>query len=429
MARFPDIALLVCCFVLVSLPLSGRLCSQASEDAHSTRIICSNDTQGYLEPCGCGGRNTGGLARRATLIQTLRTGHPNSVVVDSGNVMERLTPRETCNSKLMEAMSKSFGIMGYDGVGVGVLDLPYHGVYYKALRDRGVAALQVSLDQPEGVDPYRIKVVGSVKVGILSFGAVPDVSASDIDLFRARYAAFSAARRECDILVLLDQSGTATNEWIERVSKRFGRPDIVVGGADRLPKAEPEMVGQTMVVPTCSQGVFVGCVDVRIDGQGQKNMTYSRYAVHPKVEKDPQVQALVDKYYWGGLAAKPEAPAKKPYFPYTGCADCHQREYAQWRKTPHASALVTLTKKDRAVPSCLKCHSERYRTLDSLAIGQDDLQAVECASCHSDVLPHDSKPTKPKTDMKTKCLACHNQERSPNFDYNKYIKLVSHKRR
>ena len=38
------------------------------ENPKKIRLIYSNDTYGYLEPCGCGGVNEGGLARRATLI-------------------------------------------------------------------------------------------------------------------------------------------------------------------------------------------------------------------------------------------------------------------------------------------------------------------------------------------------------------------------
>ena len=177
-------------------------------------------------------------------------------------------------------------------------------------------------------------------------------------------------------------------------------------------------------------GVFVGCIDIAISDHVRGLMICTVSAVNPSVEQDPDMLSLIDRYYLAQRETRKiePAPVKTPYFAYTACAACHAREDEDWHRTLHASAVVTLRSRNRTIPLCLSCHSERYRTLNNLAIGQDDLQAVECASCHSDVLPHDSKPTKPKTDMKTKCLSCHNQERSPNFDYNKYIKLVSHKR-
>jgi hypothetical protein len=35
-------------------------------------VICTNDTCSYLDACGCGGRNAGGLVRRTTLIRNLK---------------------------------------------------------------------------------------------------------------------------------------------------------------------------------------------------------------------------------------------------------------------------------------------------------------------------------------------------------------------
>jgi 2',3'-cyclic-nucleotide 2'-phosphodiesterase (5'-nucleotidase family) len=52
--------------VLITLLLAG--CSHRNVELH---ILTSGDTSGWITPCGCTSNQSGGLERRATLIQSI----------------------------------------------------------------------------------------------------------------------------------------------------------------------------------------------------------------------------------------------------------------------------------------------------------------------------------------------------------------------
>ncbi len=55
------------------------------------------------------------------------------------------------------------------------------------------------------------------------------------------------------------------------------------------------------------------------------------------------------------------------------CKGCHETQYAQWKKTPHAKAASSLSAAERRDPRCAACHSTSAR---------DGLEGVQCESCH-----------------------------------------------
>jgi hypothetical protein len=274
-----------------------------------------------------------------------------------------------------------------------------------------------------------------VKVGIASFGAVSPEQRNNFELLKRRYQVFMEARKNCDIFILLDQGNVATDDWLQRNAKRFGSPDIVVGGGTRISLAEPRWVGQTMIVPTGTQGAFVGRVDVAIDGT-EKKMTFSRTTIDQTVQDDPEVLKLVQDYmkqqstavHSGSVAVSSEPP--RPYYAYQSCVSCHAAEYEQWKGTRHAKAVGTLLKQEKAVPDCLPCHSEMYKRMKRVVVSSDQLGGVECMSCHSNVLPHgaDYKKKGDTGAIRAVCIECHTPERSPNFDPVAAYEAVRHVR-
>ena len=88
------------------------------------------------------------------------------------------------------------------------------------------------------------KDISGIRLGVLSLS--PYSREDTLERTRSMYGAYQRARLNSDILVLLDQKNVVDAQWIERVAGRFGFPDVVIGGPNRLPKEESEMVGQTM---------------------------------------------------------------------------------------------------------------------------------------------------------------------------------------
>ncbi len=55
------------------------------------------------------------------------------------------------------------------------------------------------------------------------------------------------------------------------------------------------------------------------------------------------------------------------------CGVCHERQYQDWLRTPHARAFEVLAPPDRTNPRCLVCHATGTAP---------ELQGVQCESCH-----------------------------------------------
>jgi len=126
----------------------------------------------------------------------------------------------------------------------------------------------------------------------------------------------------------------------------------------------------------------------------------------------------------------------------TVCRECHQAEYLQWRKTPHAAAITRLVLADRAADdACNPCHT----TGAGLAAGFGSLVAtasmtnVQCEACHGPGFDHVRAPQELKRhtiyglsgecdacDIERLCTGCHDAENDPDFDLAVALPKVSH---
>lgn len=397
-------------------------------------IIYTNDTLGTLEPCGCHGANSGGTPRRATYIKKVLNENPNAIIVESGNLAFAVNPAQP--TAQLEAVAKSLKACNYTAVGVGPTDLQQFGnKFYEVMKKAGVTVVQVDNEQRSDVEPFLIKDVDGVRVGIVSFGAVQADKRNEETLADKRAEALKKVRAQCDILVLLDQGKVATDEWLEKTAPGLGAPDVLIGGCTRTDITDAKSVGETLVVPTSVQGKYVGRIDIEIDGENRKMSFYRQY-IDPALQEDAEVAKIV-RDYTISQSVQPNNPAvvtgvtAEVYYPYTSCAMCHPNEVEQWKGTRHSGALKTLLAKQKAIPDCLPCHSNMYKTQKRIAIGPDATGGIECMACHANVLPH-GEENKKKSDteyIKKQCANCHTAEKSPGFDINTAYEKVRHDRK
>ncbi len=406
----------------------------AGEPPKTIRIIYTNDTLGYIEPCGCGGRRAGGLPRRAVLISQLKNENPQCVIVESGNLTNMPDRLGLIASILAE--------LGYDAVGVGETDIRTCGEeFYKKAAEAKLTVIDPSPGAPKSAVPYLIKNVAGVRIGIVSFGFGLRLSDQDeYERRKALYSAYTEARRKSDVLIVLDQSNTVTNEWIESNEGRFGAPDIVIGGVMQRTLMEDKVIGKTHIVPTSIQGRDVGVVDLEIiPGQSLK-FSVRKMPVDESIAEDTAVKKRVEEFMgkirqtptYARATTEPQVTVGQgsaKYYPPLLCKACHASEYEQWESTKHAKAVATLTAQQRAIPECLKCHSEMFRRLQRLTLTSGAPAGVDCMTCHEKSLPHGlerkESPIRVKVDTKI-CLECHDKEWSPNYNEKTYLPKISH---
>ena len=418
--------------ILAALLTAAVVVTGADRAVKNIRIIYTNDTVGYVEPCGCGGMYRGGLSRRVTAIARLVKENPNCVVVDSGNLSDTAANLEIVAAVMSE--------MKYDAVGIGEMDRRYAEEFFKWTSEKKLTVLDTAPSTQAHVVPYLVKQVGGVKVGVVSFG-VGSTAENWFDVRRKFYSAYRAARDASDVLILLDQGGIATKDWLGVNAARLGAPDIVIGGIPNSVMPKEEVVGRTHIVPTSVQGKDIGVIDVKIAPGRDIEMTVQRVAIDRTI---PEGEATSDKIREfvsrpGRELSMPTPqpgrdssggdvrPSEKHYYPPEICKSCHTAQYEDWRKTKHARAMKVLVDRDRVIPDCLRCHSEAFRQTQKPPNGAD--AGVGCFTCHINALPHGMEGPGSTADTKVEpagCLTCHTKDRSPAYDEKAYFPKVRH---
>ena len=114
------------------------------------------------------------------------------------------------------------------------------------------------------------------------------------------------------------------------------------------------------------------------------------------------------------------------------CGACHQKEYEDWKKTPHARALARLSTTKQRDPVCRSCHTMEPTSDDRALAG------VQCESCHGKGSLYSPRYVMKDDKLRVllglekveegTCRSCHDSE-SPSakpFDYATLLQLVNH---
>ncbi len=228
----------------------------------------------------------------------------------------------------------------------------------------------------------------------------------------------------------------------------------MVGSAASSYLPAPEQHGTSLLVPGVRKGRAVGTISVLDDG-GRLSFCSEIRVLSLDLPEDPQVARLVDEFYAARqaqlLATEPalagpanaEPPLPDLFTPKEAavirargllvageCGRCHEKQLAQWQRTPHANAVEVLEAAGRLVPECLACHSEAARRGQLFDRDGADRFGVDCAACHGAGLYHASTSGGPDSIVarpsRLLCVRCHDEEHSGNFEYRVYLRQVRH---
>jgi hypothetical protein len=134
-----------------------------------------------------------------------------------------------------------------------------------------------------------------------------------------------------------------------------------------------------------------------------------------------------------GDAAQCKQEKSKPAFVGTEkCAECHEEEYAFWKKTKHARAWATLEEQGKHFDlTCIKCHTVGYQQAGGFCRLKDVglLKNVGCESCHGPGSIHaaDSEASSIRLEVKEDACksACHIPDHSDAFVFEKYLREIT----
>ncbi len=407
-------------------------------------LVYSGNLNGELEPCGCSAEgNLGGIKRRATTLKRLRAQDPNLFVVSAGGLLVSDMPFDRITSTyILSGMAR----LGYDAIGLQWRDLAYgtgflaeHELPWVASNWRGSAIFQrerritrggTTLAFFQWLDPQSSPQQG--------MGGGQPPAAGDAD---ALAKALARARRAGAVTVL------ATTLALERARQRLplADADILLLRARPDEYGEPREAAGTLVLEPGTRGMYLGRLDLDLDGEGRiAGWSHEVIAMPPSVPDDPDLAQWYEDYnaelkqdYERRVAIRAaRTSGQSPYAGEEACASCHGQAHEVWKSSKHARAFDALVEVNKQFdPNCVGCHSVGFNReggfIDSAITPH--LQGVQCESCHGEAREHvESAGRAPVAHAQWErsriCAQCHNHAHSPGFDIEAYWPRIAHGR-
>lgn len=257
-------------------------------------ILHTNDTHARIEPFPANAARhagMGGVARRATLINTIRRENPNVLLLDAGDVFQGTPYFNYYKGALdFQVMSK----MGYDAVAIGNHEFDNKVQGFLDVADEAKFPFVCSNYEfgTTGMGDYvkqnLIKEIDGIRVGIFGLGVdfaglvAPQMHEGVSYLNPVMMAQYQADRlrffHKCDLVVCLSHLGYRYDD-VNRVSDQvIAREttgiDLIIGGHTHTFMEAPERVRKadgsiTMISQVGFSGVVLGRIDFEFNRSRQ----------------------------------------------------------------------------------------------------------------------------------------------------------------
>jgi len=443
----------------------------AGKPVRDLTVIFTGDTNGFLEHCGCKVNQSGGVARRATVLERLRREHPGAPVVDLGNAFTRPDDQgelDYLSRQEQRLYLETMAAMRYDASAIGVNELLFgSGWFREATKGLGIPYISSNMAERGAplAPPSRIVHAGRLRVAIVSIfepphgaGTPPRFEASTAalsisDPVSSLARAVSEVRGHADLVIVIGRLEPGT---IRHVVSAVPGIDVILSnasGSSALIRASgtPETIsdqgflGKTLVLYEDSKNYGLESVHLRLDATNRVTTAgTTHYWLFENVPDQPRIRAMLSRFY-DRVGTRDSAQASvRPLFAnsaarmtgvYVGagrCARCHRMEFDQWKTTRHATAYKTLLDAHRHYqPRCVVCHVVAFRRRKGYKLGdpEEPLANVQCEVCHGPGGAHAAEPVHTRmerTPPESTCLECHNAQHSDAFVYAEKIRLVQH---
>ncbi len=301
--------------------------------------------------------------------------------------------------------------------------------------------------------PYLVTEKAGLRVGVISvlgpdYKIVTMSAASDeftVDSPRDALDKYlPELRGKADVIVLLAQlSGKDTRELLLGLGEGSGI-DICVESHDPRQYRRINKVGDVHLVAANNQGKYVGQLDMLVSKAGI--VEDATLTIHALDKQSPEIKELVDKvkkFEEENKAAgdtrtsfihpRDKGDDNHRFLGAHSCGTCHKETFQNYLQSAHARAWDSLTTKGQTNnEDCVACHSVGFfhkngydRVADAKVAGREALTNVQCEACHGYGTGHDREGSW-LAQAKDSCVTCHDQQNSPEFDYETYWAKIAH---
>ncbi len=415
------------------------------EKSSPIQLFVSGDTAGWITPCGCASNQSGGLARRATLIQKFGPG-PGAVVVDAGGSASGTSEYHQVK---LESILRGMVGMGVVAHNIGRSEVALRPDVLRRLAEstgtRWLSANLVAQQGPWQPEPLIIEQIGDCRVGIVGVidpEFVDTESSGEYWSARDPVSAVITAfdQSAADVRVVLGYMDEAS---LQELAAALPDVHAVVGGPTGQ-SITPTVVGDVTILSATNKGKFIGQLtfDTTDDSRAYSVVGAEVMEVSGDLQQDKDQLANLRDYYQRlsrfdfeanqtGLTSN--LVLDRDGYAIAGsntCQSCHAADDAVWTQSAHHHAWEVLVAKSAQFdPSCQQCHTTGYGMEGGFRSVATTMQRVNvgCESCHGPSLQHVQDPkTKTPWIASQQCVLCHDRENSPEFHYPTFWAKIMH---
>ncbi|MDA7558839.1 metallophosphatase [Flavobacteriaceae bacterium] len=262
-------------------------------------ILHTNDVHSHIDPFGPkSGRNSnkGGIARRASLIQSLRDQNPNTLLLDAGDIFQG-TPYFNYYGGELEF--KLMSILKYDLATIGNHDFD-NGIegLHKQLPHANFDFVSANYDfsktiMNEHVKPYKIFKKNGIKIGVFGLGIELNglvlkkqyketVYRDPIEISQDM-SRILKEDEQCDLIICLSHLGHYYKKNPNKISdvvlaRATKHIDLIIGGHThtflKKPIIEKNIVGKNVLINQVGcYGLYMGKIDFFFDSNKSKKVS------------------------------------------------------------------------------------------------------------------------------------------------------------
>jgi 2',3'-cyclic-nucleotide 2'-phosphodiesterase (5'-nucleotidase family) len=289
--------------------LAVVLCAACSGPADEIVVLHTANAYGYFDTCGCRSDSTGGLAKRAWVIDSLRGEEEDLIVVDAGD----FTGGENAyGAALGRVMVDAMELMEYDAYTLGEWDLNQGPAYVRSIVEENPIAWVHTNYDVVGLEDHGHKSLvvekGGRKIGLLGLfnptiqlnpGVRDSVVVEQDIVASARRGVNELLAREVDAIVVLShlsyKADRALAEHVEGI-------DLIVSGHGGKSLLEAErVVPGTWVVAAGDLGRFLGRANLELGDRTEqstsvRDVTGDLIVMTPQLPNDARLDPLFAQY-------------------------------------------------------------------------------------------------------------------------------------